>query len=65
MNRDAEIAKKAAESAEIALKQAREMAKVCDPKQKALAREMARAAKRRHSKANRRASRLICRDYER
>lgn len=64
MNKDVKTAKKIAEWSKLELVVAREFAKNAPQEQRAQARQMAREAKRRHSKANRRASRALCRDYK-
>lgn len=64
MSKDAKIAEKVAKWAEGDLVEAREFTKSAGPENQRLARQMARAAKRRRSKANRRAGRAFCRDYE-
>lgn len=64
MSKDAAQAKKIAEWAKGDLVEAREFAKNATPEQAKLARQMARDAKRRHSRAHRRAGRAICRDWE-
>lgn len=59
-----EQAEEAAYWAKKDLVDAREFAKASGPEEQRLARQMARTAKRRHSKANRKAGRMICRSYE-
>jgi hypothetical protein len=56
MSKDAQIAKKIVEWSKGELETAREFAKNADPEQRALARQLARDAKRRYSKSNRRAA---------
>lgn len=63
MSKDAQRAKKIAEWSKSDLVDAREFAKSATPEQKRLARQMARDAKRRHARANRRAGRALCRDW--
>jgi len=62
MSKDTRIAEKIAKWAEGELEDAREFAKA-NPEQQQLARQMARDAKRRHAKANRRAGRALCREF--
>lgn len=64
MNRNARQAEKIARWAEGDLREAREFAKAATFEQQKEARLMARMAKRRRAKANRRAGRAICQDYE-
>lgn len=64
MSKDAKIAKKIAQWSEKDLIDAREFGKNATPEQKAQARKMAREAKRRYAKANRRVGKALCRDYD-
>jgi hypothetical protein len=64
MSKDARIAEKVAKWAEGDLVEAREFAKSAGPENQKLARQMARDAKRRRAKANRRAGRAFCREYD-
>lgn len=64
MTKDARIAAKLAEWAKNDLVEAREFAKNATPEQQRIARRMAREAKRRHAKANRRVGKALCRDWE-
>jgi hypothetical protein len=64
MNRNAQQALKIARWAKGDLRDAREFAKSASAEEHQEAREMARAAKKRHTRARRRVGRAICQDYE-
>ena len=65
MSKDAKRAEKIAAWAKDDLVEAREWAKNgATPEEKRQARRMAKMAKKRHSRANRRAGRAICRDWD-
>ena len=64
MSKDAKIATKIAEWSKSDLEEAREFAKSATPEERRMARRTAREAKRRHSKANRRVGRVLCRDWQ-
>lgn len=64
MSKDAKIANKIAEWSKTDLIEAREFAQNATPEQKRIARRMAREAKRRHARANRRIGRALCRDWD-
>jgi hypothetical protein len=66
MSRDTRSSEKLVKWAEADLAAAREVAKDADAsaEQKRIARQLARDAKKRHSRANRRAGKAFCRDYD-